>query len=31
MDGIAAARKIRKIAPKSKILFLSQETSAEVG
>jgi DNA-binding NarL/FixJ family response regulator len=31
LDGIAAARKIRKIAPKSRILFLSQEFSAEVG
>jgi DNA-binding NarL/FixJ family response regulator len=31
LNGIAAARKIRKIAPKSKILFLSQEFSADTG
>jgi DNA-binding NarL/FixJ family response regulator len=30
MNGIAAARQIRKIAPKSKILFLSQETDLEI-
>jgi DNA-binding NarL/FixJ family response regulator len=30
VDGIAAARTIRKIAPKSKILFLSQESSPDV-
>lgn len=30
LNGIDAARKIRKLAPKSRILFLSQETSADV-
>jgi DNA-binding NarL/FixJ family response regulator len=30
LDGIAAARQIRKTVPNSKILFLSQETSADV-
>jgi len=30
LDGIEAARRIRKLAPKSRILFLSQETSADV-
>jgi DNA-binding NarL/FixJ family response regulator len=30
LDGIAAARQIRQAAPNSKILFLSQETSADV-
>jgi DNA-binding NarL/FixJ family response regulator len=30
VDGMAAARTIRKIAPKSKILFLSQESSPDV-
>jgi DNA-binding NarL/FixJ family response regulator len=30
LDGIAAARQIRKAVPNSKILFLSQETSADV-
>ena len=30
LNGIEAARQIRKLAPKSKILFLSQETSADV-
>ena len=30
INGIAAARQIRKLSPKSKIVFLSQETSAEV-
>jgi DNA-binding NarL/FixJ family response regulator len=29
LNGIGAAQQIRKVAPKSKILFLSQETSAE--
>jgi DNA-binding NarL/FixJ family response regulator len=29
-DGIDAARKIRKLAPKAKILFLSQESSPDV-
>jgi DNA-binding NarL/FixJ family response regulator len=29
LNGIDAARQIRKIAPKSKILFLSQESSAD--
>lgn len=29
LNGIAAARQIRKLAPKSKILFLSENTSAE--
>jgi DNA-binding NarL/FixJ family response regulator len=30
LNGIEAARQIRKLAPKSKILFLSQESSADV-
>jgi CheY-like chemotaxis protein len=30
MNGIEAARQIRKVAPNSKILFLSQESSADV-
>jgi DNA-binding NarL/FixJ family response regulator len=30
LNGIAAAREIRKSAPESKILFLSQESSADV-
>ena len=30
LNGIEAARKIRKVAPNSKILFLSQESSADV-
>jgi DNA-binding NarL/FixJ family response regulator len=30
LNGILAARQIRKVAPNSKILFLSQETSSEV-
>ena len=30
LNGIAAARQIRKVAPKSKILFLSQETDLEI-
>jgi DNA-binding NarL/FixJ family response regulator len=30
LNGIEAARRIRKIAPESKIIFLSQESSAEV-
>jgi two-component system, NarL family, response regulator NreC len=30
LDGIAAARNIRKVAPESKILFLSQETDRDV-
>jgi DNA-binding NarL/FixJ family response regulator len=30
LNGIEAARQIRKLAPESKILFLSQESSAEV-
>jgi len=30
LNGIAAARKIRKLCPESKILFLSQESSADV-
>lgn len=30
LNGIEAARRIRKISPESKILFLSQESSAEV-
>jgi DNA-binding NarL/FixJ family response regulator len=31
LNGIEAARRIRKLAPQSKILFLSQESSADVG
>lgn len=30
LNGIDAAREIRKLAPESKIIFLSQECSAEV-
>jgi DNA-binding NarL/FixJ family response regulator len=30
LNGIEAARQIRRLAPKSKILFLSQESSADV-
>jgi DNA-binding NarL/FixJ family response regulator len=30
LNGIAAARQIRKVAPKSKILFFSQETDMEI-
>jgi len=30
MNGIEVARQIRKLSPKSKIVFLSQETSADV-
>jgi CheY-like chemotaxis protein len=30
MNGLEAARQIRKVAPKSKILFLTQESSADV-
>lgn len=30
MNGIEAARRIRKLSPKSKILFVSQESSDEV-
>jgi two-component system nitrate/nitrite response regulator NarL len=30
MNGIEAARQIRKLSPESKIVFLSQETSADV-
>jgi DNA-binding NarL/FixJ family response regulator len=30
LNGIAAARRIRKLSPKSKILFVSQESSADV-
>jgi DNA-binding NarL/FixJ family response regulator len=30
LNGIDAARQIRKLAPKSKILFLTQESSADV-
>jgi len=30
LDGIEAARRIRKLSPESKILFVSQESSAEV-
>jgi DNA-binding NarL/FixJ family response regulator len=30
ISGIEAARRIRKLAPESKIIFLSQESSAEV-
>ena len=30
LDGIAAARQIRKLSPKSKILFVSQESSAQI-
>lgn len=30
LNGIEAARRIRKLSPNSKVLFLSQESSAEV-
>ncbi|MGC1474577.1 MAG: response regulator, partial [Terriglobales bacterium] len=30
LNGIEAARRIRKLAPESKIIFLSQETSPDV-
>jgi DNA-binding NarL/FixJ family response regulator len=30
LDGIAAGRQIRKVVPKSKIVFLSQETDTEI-
>ena len=30
MNGIGAARQIRKLSPESEIVFLSQETSADV-
>jgi DNA-binding NarL/FixJ family response regulator len=30
LNGLEAARQIRKVSPKSKILFLSQESSADV-
>ena len=30
LNGIDAARRIRKVAPKSKILFVSQESSSDV-
>jgi DNA-binding NarL/FixJ family response regulator len=30
LNGIEAARRIRKLCPQSKILFLTQESSAEV-
>jgi len=30
LNGIEAAQRIRKLAPRSKILFLSQESSADV-
>ena len=30
LNGIEVARRLRKLSPKSKILFVSQETSAEV-
>ena len=30
LDGLAAARQIRKVSPKSKILFMTQESSAAV-
>jgi DNA-binding NarL/FixJ family response regulator len=30
LDGIEAARQIRKLAPESKIIFLSQESSTDV-
>src|SRR5258708_4176594 len=30
LNGIETARRIRKLAPKSKILFLSQESSADI-
>ncbi len=30
LNGIEAARRIRKLSPKSKLLFLSQESSADI-
>src|SRR5256884_3639553 len=30
LDGLEAARRIRELAPSSKIVFLTQETSAEI-
>jgi len=30
LDGIEAARRIRKLSPKSKIIFVSQESSADI-
>src|SRR6185295_9257844 len=30
LDGIEAARRIRKLSPESKVLFLSQESSADI-
>jgi DNA-binding NarL/FixJ family response regulator len=30
LNGVEAARRIRKLSPKSKILFVSQESSADV-
>jgi DNA-binding NarL/FixJ family response regulator len=30
LNGLEAARQIRKVSPESKILFLSQESSADV-
>lgn len=30
LNGIAAARQIRELAPKSKIIFVTQETSADI-
>jgi len=30
LNGIEAARRIRKLVPKSKIIFFSQESSADV-
>jgi DNA-binding NarL/FixJ family response regulator len=30
LDGIKVARQIRKLSPESKIVFLSQESSAEI-
>ena len=30
LDGLAAARRIRKLAPESRIIFVSQESSPEV-
>ena len=30
LNGIAAARQIRKLSPESKIIFLSQESSADI-
>ncbi len=30
LDGIEAARRVRKLAPESKIIFMSQESSADI-